>query len=421
MFNVKEVGLIIDLDHYPLLDEKSYKNLVSNFYIPFIRLLKSHKESSFSLKISLHTLDLLDRSGFESVISEIKDLYQNERVEIVGSVPFKSHLICQPKEIIESQITLNECGVGYYLGARQGFEGEPSVMLKDLNGFFSGSVSINEDLIGIIENLGYKWILSDEISGNSMEMVDDNFNVIRSYDFTPDVGSFVYEKGESINSSRENDFFNTKLNEMLGKIKESNASVLLIDLGKCFLIYNNHDKLLRFVDYIFREMKKRTINIVSVSSVEKKLPKTAKYNLPIASFGNVYDVNTLINNIKYLHSILSNINNIHLNDVLLNNKKDYAPNKEWCYEKNNGIIEIGSIPLSYIEYKLYEIISLYEYCVISKHTLDSDLKETLKINLVKTVEEIHPYINVINNDDMSITTIKENFTKFKDSVGRSFD
>lgn len=78
----------------------------------------------------------MDKYGYYEWIDDVKNLYDNERVELVGSGAYHPLLTQLPIELMEDQIILNEKGLGYYFGSRKDFEGSPAIMLKDVKGFF---------------------------------------------------------------------------------------------------------------------------------------------------------------------------------------------------------------------------------------------------------------------------------------------
>lgn len=167
---MKELGLLIDF-YQPLIHEESIlKKIISDLHSPVVRLLKIYKELPVSINIPLSTLELWDNFGFKSLTSDIKDLYQNEshdgRIEILGSSPYGMPLVNLPESIIESQIILNEYGLSYYLGSSQGFEGEPSLVLRDVRGFVSPFSLVNNSVIKILSEFGYEWV---EVSGDGEE------------------------------------------------------------------------------------------------------------------------------------------------------------------------------------------------------------------------------------------------------------
>lgn len=159
---MKEVGIIIDLYQPPTQDEGTLKQAVNDLYNPLIRLIKSKRDIQVTLNIPLSTLELFDTYGYSGLLKDIKDLYMTERVDLTGSSAYGMLLSSDyPDDVVENEIILNEYGVGYYLGARQGFEGEPSIMIKDLEGFIPTEKLLTDRSLKIVENLGYRWTLLD--------------------------------------------------------------------------------------------------------------------------------------------------------------------------------------------------------------------------------------------------------------------
>ena len=165
---MKEAGLLIDFYQPSIYNESVVKKVISDFHLPLIRILKMYKSLPFSISVPLSTVELWEDFGFESLISELRDLRQNEnqsqnenqgdRIEMLSSSPYGVVLNGLPENIVESQIILNEYGLGYYFGSTRGFEGEPSVVLKDVDGFVSSSSFVDDTVIKILDNLGYKWV-----------------------------------------------------------------------------------------------------------------------------------------------------------------------------------------------------------------------------------------------------------------------
>jgi len=155
---VKEAGLIIDFFQSPIQEESTFKKVVNDLYIPLFKIIKSHKDWSVTLNLPLSTLDMLDRYGFGSFILEIKEMYANDRLEIVNSSPYGMPLSGISTEFMEAQIILNEYALGYYLGSKQGFEGEPSIMMRDLVGFLPPRYYFDTNLHDVLSELGYRWV-----------------------------------------------------------------------------------------------------------------------------------------------------------------------------------------------------------------------------------------------------------------------
>ena len=160
---MKEVGLLIDLYLSPTEEESVVRHAASDFFIPLIKLLKNAKTSRASVNVPLSTLELLDKSGFQSLISEIKQLRDDEKIELVGAAAYNPLLTELPVELVEKQIILNEYALGYYFGAKQGFEGEPSILIKDVEGFVPTLGVVNSNVLKVLQQLDYKWVFANSI------------------------------------------------------------------------------------------------------------------------------------------------------------------------------------------------------------------------------------------------------------------
>jgi len=184
---VKEAGLLIDFYQPSIYNESVVKKVISDFHLPLIRILKMYKSLPFSISVPLSTVELWEDFGFESLISELKGLRQNEnqsqnenqgdRIEMLSSSPYGVVLNGLPENIVESQIILNEYGLGYYFGSTRGFEGEPSVVLKDVGGFISSSSFVDDTVIKILNNLGYKWVAVENEGQRSGVFGADNCKI----------------------------------------------------------------------------------------------------------------------------------------------------------------------------------------------------------------------------------------------------
>ena len=104
----------------------------------------------------------MDRYGCGDWISDVKDLYAAERVELTGTAAYHPLLTKLSIESAEKQIVLNEYALGYYFGSRTGFEGEAAVMTKNIGGFFAPECAINSEVVSLVNELGYEWVLVDQ-------------------------------------------------------------------------------------------------------------------------------------------------------------------------------------------------------------------------------------------------------------------
>lgn len=141
--------------------EHVFRKIVAESYAPLIKLVKNKKKLKLTINMPLSTLELLDRYGHSSIISDIKVLSESGKVELVGSAAYHNLLTKTPKSINEQAVILNEYALGYYLGKRTGFEGESATMFKGIRGFFAPELAVNKEVVQFVEELGYEWLLVD--------------------------------------------------------------------------------------------------------------------------------------------------------------------------------------------------------------------------------------------------------------------
>ena len=157
-----KLGLLLHL-YQPLTQESGvFNDIASSCYLPLLKLIKNQKDFKVTLNVPLSLLQQMEYYGFSLWIDSLKELVDAGKVEITGSAAYHPLLTKIPVEYAEKQIILNEYGLGYYLGRKTGFEGEPSVMIRNLNGFFPPEMAIDESVLNILDDLGYKWVVVDE-------------------------------------------------------------------------------------------------------------------------------------------------------------------------------------------------------------------------------------------------------------------
>lgn len=157
-----KIALVLHLYQPPTQEEAVFRAIFTQCYQPLVKLLKSKKNFHLTLNVPLSLLEQADRYGYGDWIGDIRDLYASERVELMGTAAYHPLLTKLPRESGERQIMLNEYSLGYYFGSKTGFEGEPSVMMKNVRGFFAPECAINDAVIEMVGDLGYEWLLSDQ-------------------------------------------------------------------------------------------------------------------------------------------------------------------------------------------------------------------------------------------------------------------
>ncbi len=142
--------------------ESEFKKIAQDCYIPLIKLIKSKPNAKFTLNCSLSLLEQFDKYGYVDLLKSLKELGEHEKVEYTGSAAYHCLLPRVSAAMMEKQIMLNEYGLGYYLGQRNGFEGENSVMVKGIRGFFPPEMAVSTAVLKNLAELGYDWLIADE-------------------------------------------------------------------------------------------------------------------------------------------------------------------------------------------------------------------------------------------------------------------
>lgn len=151
-----------------------FEEISKNCYLPLIKLLKAKKDFKATVNIPLSTLEWFEKQKMEHVFNDLIALRDAGKIELTGCAAYHPILTKIPNEEVERQIILNEAGLAYYLGRREGFEGEPSLMIKDVKGFFPPEMAFNSELGSLVNELSYDWVVVDEVSTNFTNSADNS-------------------------------------------------------------------------------------------------------------------------------------------------------------------------------------------------------------------------------------------------------
>jgi hypothetical protein len=267
---VKEVGLIIDLHQSPVQEESILKQAVNDLYIPLIRLIKSKRDMKITLSVPLSLLELLDKYGFTSQISELKDLYTAEKIDLVGSSAYGALLDNLPNGVIENQVILNEYALGYYFGALQGFEGEPSIMIKDLQGFVPSQLYINNQILNTLSTLGYRWVLTNTCC-ISAEHQKPGFCVYKMADSEVEIIKLEDEMMNIVNSYGKESLsqLRKKLEDKIAE--EWKANLFYIGWFEDKFGKDSYKKEFELIDILVETLEKSKVAVIGVSELIKKV------------------------------------------------------------------------------------------------------------------------------------------------------
>src|SRR3990167_4874101 len=127
-------------------------------YRPILSGLKKQGRTKITLNINGILLEHLDNCGEDDVISLIRDLLKSGQIELTGSAKYHPLLPFLPEDEIARQIKLNEETLLKYFGG---------VWTPTASGFFPPEMGFSAGVAKIAKEMGYKWIIADELSSPS--------------------------------------------------------------------------------------------------------------------------------------------------------------------------------------------------------------------------------------------------------------
>jgi ribosome-associated translation inhibitor RaiA len=138
--------------------------IVNQSYKPVLEGINKNKNARLTININGALLELFDKYKYHYLIDILKKIGNDGRVEFTGSSKYHAFLpLLEEKEIIR-QIKINNDTNKFFLGSAY----QPK-------GFFPPEMAYKEEIAKIVEDLGFKWIILDEIAYNGkIEAVNYN-------------------------------------------------------------------------------------------------------------------------------------------------------------------------------------------------------------------------------------------------------
>lgn len=338
-----EAAFLLHLYQPPTQDEEVFRQITSECYIPLIKLIKEKKNASFTLNIPLSTMEQMDRYGYEGWINDVKELVETEQVELTGCAAYHPLLTKIPTDLVYKQIILNEYGLGYYFGAHQGFEGEPSILIRDLLGFFPPELAINMDVLKVVDDLGYEWVIADKPA------------VKEYFDATNDrSGLFTINTINPILIVRDTNFSNllsfkrdSDIDNVISYINkyfyDNNPNVFVLDAE----VFGHHNKDgIYLLEQIIDNLEEKEIKIMTISNIIKEKNTQNIVEIRESTWGESIDEESLV--YPYWHDEKIEIHNIlwNLQEEIIKHymkktyKKDYEGLENIPFWKKETLNEI---------------------------------------------------------------------------------
>ncbi|MCX8173530.1 MAG: hypothetical protein N3F63_02820 [Thermoplasmata archaeon] len=128
------------------------RRIANECYLPLFRLLAETPDVRVTVNISGVLLEHFEALEINEVFELIDRLRVNQNVEFTGSAAYHPILPLLPVEECVRQIALNE----HIL--------EKTAGIKKPDGFFLPEMCYSPAVSGILEKMGYKWVILDEIA-----------------------------------------------------------------------------------------------------------------------------------------------------------------------------------------------------------------------------------------------------------------
>ncbi len=227
------------------------ESIIVQCYRPIIDGLIKNKHIRLTLNVNGALLELFDKYNHKDILKKLRTLAEEGRIEFTSCAKYHALLPFLNEEEIIRQITLNNETLRKYLGE--------NVLIQ---GFFAPEMAYDEKIAPIIEKLGFKWIILDEISCGG------------------EVGHVDYSKVHKIKGTNVNVFFRerrlsnlimsavvrsseTLFNAMQDNIKSNNYIVTAMDIET----FGHHRPGLEKM--LFDVFATKNIDFIQISDIEK--------------------------------------------------------------------------------------------------------------------------------------------------------
>lgn len=253
--------------------------IVAQSYRPIVEGIKKSKRVHLTININGALLELLHKYEYHDIINDLKTLVAENRIEITGSAKYHALLPLLSDEEIVRQIELNTETLKHFFPDYQP------------EGFFCPEMAYDERIGKIIEKLGFKWMILDEIScGGEVGQVDYS-QIYKLHDSKLKVFFRDRRLSNLIMSAvvRSRD---TLLEAMEGEMKKNNYIVTAMDAET----FGHHRPGLEKM--LFEVFETEEFELIKISDVEKYYKEKIEITPAKATWASSKD--DIENNIQFL-------------------------------------------------------------------------------------------------------------------------
>jgi len=139
----------------PTQTEEIVRKVTDECYRKLVEILSQAPSARVTLNINACLTEQLDRYGLGDVIEGLRSLAQRGQIEFTGSAMYHPILPLIPRSEMVRQIELNTTVNRKYFGD-----------VYNPKGFFPPEMCYSHDVAQVVADLGYRWIIVDEIAFN---------------------------------------------------------------------------------------------------------------------------------------------------------------------------------------------------------------------------------------------------------------
>ena len=267
----------------PGQNKRLLERVVRESYLKILEILENNSGLKITLNISGSLIEQLVKVQRLDILERIKRLINEDRIELAGTAMYHPLLPLLPSQEVKRQIELNEKISKKYL----------SNSFKKLKGFFLPEMAYNERIEEVIRQMGYQWIILDEIAFNGKLGEGDWFHF---YEIKEAPGLKVFFKNRRISNLIVNAISRSvsSLKKEIGPLYKENIYLLTAMDGETFghhrpglektwgkLLLNPQIKTLTISQYLKLRKERKEIApfYCSWSSSTRELNKNLPYRL----------------------------------------------------------------------------------------------------------------------------------------------
>lgn len=175
----------------PLFEKDSNLKGFSVYLKDLSRYIAKTNNTKFYVSISLEFLTTF-KQDIQPLMESIKGLIKDDRVEFIVRDGFDINSLQFPRNISEFNFIFNEYLLGYFFGDKRNFEGDPSIMIKNLNNLMPYSGVLNKKDFEFVKGMGYSnFFLDKKVLGDNSFIYNSDIFAVVDFDFSNLFSGFV--------------------------------------------------------------------------------------------------------------------------------------------------------------------------------------------------------------------------------------